>query len=248
MPGLVDGHMHISFGQAASEEELSIYTPDEYRAIRAAVDAEKCAPRWSHDLVRPRGAVPRRGSRPRRHRGGPHPGPEDGVLPASRSPPSRVIADGLAELDRRPRVGIRCAGTQQRRADPGDPQRGQRRRRPHQDRRLGARVGRVCSRSGSRSSSWPSTRLTGWASRHDPCPLPPVRRVRRQGRRRLDHARVVHGRAHHGDGDRQADPDPPGAHPAGEHARGEPRPLAPEDACRFELEIEAAWAIISKAL
>ena len=41
VPGLVDGHMHISFGEAASEEELSIYTPAEYRAIRAAVDAEK---------------------------------------------------------------------------------------------------------------------------------------------------------------------------------------------------------------
>ncbi|HUP17566.1 MAG TPA: amidohydrolase family protein [Acidimicrobiia bacterium] len=41
MPGLIDGHMHISFGEAASEEELSIYTPAEYRAIRAAVDAEK---------------------------------------------------------------------------------------------------------------------------------------------------------------------------------------------------------------
>ncbi len=41
MPGLVDGHMHISFGEAASEEELSIYTPAEYRAIRASVDAEK---------------------------------------------------------------------------------------------------------------------------------------------------------------------------------------------------------------
>jgi imidazolonepropionase-like amidohydrolase len=41
MPGLVDGHMHISFGEAASEEELSIYTPAEYRAIRAGVDAEK---------------------------------------------------------------------------------------------------------------------------------------------------------------------------------------------------------------
>ncbi|MGQ0668551.1 MAG: amidohydrolase family protein [Actinomycetota bacterium] len=41
MPGLIDGHMHISFGEAASEEELSLYTPAEYRAIRAAVDAEK---------------------------------------------------------------------------------------------------------------------------------------------------------------------------------------------------------------
>ena len=33
--------MHISFGEAESEEELSIYTPAEYRAIRASVDAEK---------------------------------------------------------------------------------------------------------------------------------------------------------------------------------------------------------------
>jgi imidazolonepropionase-like amidohydrolase len=41
MPGLVDAHMHISFGEAASEEELSIHTPGAYRAIRAAVDAKR---------------------------------------------------------------------------------------------------------------------------------------------------------------------------------------------------------------
>jgi len=41
MPGLVDGHMHISFGEPQSEEELYIYTPTPYRAIRAAVNAEK---------------------------------------------------------------------------------------------------------------------------------------------------------------------------------------------------------------
>lgn len=41
MPGLVDAHMHISFGEAASEEELSIHTPPAYRAIRASVDAKK---------------------------------------------------------------------------------------------------------------------------------------------------------------------------------------------------------------
>ena len=40
MPGLVDGHMHISFGEPRTEEELFIYTPAPYRAIRAAVDAE----------------------------------------------------------------------------------------------------------------------------------------------------------------------------------------------------------------
>lgn len=41
MPGLVDAHMHISFGEASSEEELSIHTPPAYRAIRASVDAKK---------------------------------------------------------------------------------------------------------------------------------------------------------------------------------------------------------------
>jgi imidazolonepropionase-like amidohydrolase len=41
MPGLIDAHMHISFGECESEEELSIYTSPEYRAIRAATDAEK---------------------------------------------------------------------------------------------------------------------------------------------------------------------------------------------------------------
>lgn len=40
MPGLVDAHMHISFGEPRTEEELFIYTPGPYRAIRAAVSAE----------------------------------------------------------------------------------------------------------------------------------------------------------------------------------------------------------------
>ena len=40
MPGLVDGHMHISFGEPHTEEELYIYTPSAYRAIRAAANAE----------------------------------------------------------------------------------------------------------------------------------------------------------------------------------------------------------------
>lgn len=40
MPGLVDAHMHISFGEPRTEEELFIYTPAPYRAIRAAVAAE----------------------------------------------------------------------------------------------------------------------------------------------------------------------------------------------------------------
>ena len=41
MPGLVDAHMHISFGEPQTEEELYIYTPSAYRAVRAAANAEK---------------------------------------------------------------------------------------------------------------------------------------------------------------------------------------------------------------
>ena len=41
MPGLIDSHMHISFGEPRSEEELYLYTPSPYRAIRAATNAEK---------------------------------------------------------------------------------------------------------------------------------------------------------------------------------------------------------------
>lgn len=41
LPGLVDGHTHISFGEARSEEELALYTPVEYRAIKAIWNAKK---------------------------------------------------------------------------------------------------------------------------------------------------------------------------------------------------------------
>jgi imidazolonepropionase-like amidohydrolase len=41
LPGLVDGHTHISFGEARSEEELALYTPVEYRALKAVWNARK---------------------------------------------------------------------------------------------------------------------------------------------------------------------------------------------------------------
>ncbi len=41
LPGLIDGHTHISFGEARSEEELALYTPVEYRAIKAIWNAKK---------------------------------------------------------------------------------------------------------------------------------------------------------------------------------------------------------------
>lgn len=41
MPGIVDGHCHLAFGEAVSEEEVTLYTPVEYRALRAGYHARK---------------------------------------------------------------------------------------------------------------------------------------------------------------------------------------------------------------
>ena len=41
LPGLIDGHTHISFGEARSEEELALYTPVEFRTLKAIWNAKK---------------------------------------------------------------------------------------------------------------------------------------------------------------------------------------------------------------
>ena len=41
MPGLIDGHTHISFGESRSEEENALYTPPEFRALKAMYYAKK---------------------------------------------------------------------------------------------------------------------------------------------------------------------------------------------------------------
>jgi imidazolonepropionase-like amidohydrolase len=41
MPGLIDTHCHISYGNSTTTEETHIYTPVEYRTLRAANDARK---------------------------------------------------------------------------------------------------------------------------------------------------------------------------------------------------------------
>jgi imidazolonepropionase-like amidohydrolase len=41
MPGIVDGHTHISFGESRSEEENALYTPPEFRALKAVWNAKK---------------------------------------------------------------------------------------------------------------------------------------------------------------------------------------------------------------
>lgn len=41
MPGLIDGHTHISFGESRSEEENALYTPVEFRTLKAMYNAKK---------------------------------------------------------------------------------------------------------------------------------------------------------------------------------------------------------------
>ena len=40
LPGLSDLHVHLSYGNARSDEEIDLYTPAEYRALRAARGAQ----------------------------------------------------------------------------------------------------------------------------------------------------------------------------------------------------------------
>ena len=41
MPGLIDSHCHVNYGEVETEEELDLYTPMEYRALRAVWNARK---------------------------------------------------------------------------------------------------------------------------------------------------------------------------------------------------------------
>jgi imidazolonepropionase-like amidohydrolase len=41
MPGLIDGHTHISFGESRTEEENALYTPVEFRTAKAIYYAKK---------------------------------------------------------------------------------------------------------------------------------------------------------------------------------------------------------------
>jgi imidazolonepropionase-like amidohydrolase len=41
LPGLIDGHTHISFGESRSEEENALYTPVEFRTAKALYYSKK---------------------------------------------------------------------------------------------------------------------------------------------------------------------------------------------------------------
>src|SRR5512137_2639862 len=41
LPGLIDIHVHLSYGNAEANEDIDIYAPFEYRALRAMVYAQQ---------------------------------------------------------------------------------------------------------------------------------------------------------------------------------------------------------------
>src|SRR5207237_6159 len=41
MPGLIDAHCHLTYGDVRAEEELDLYSSLEFRALRAAWNAQK---------------------------------------------------------------------------------------------------------------------------------------------------------------------------------------------------------------
>src|SRR5690348_16482528 len=43
MPGLIDVHTHLAYGNAKSEEDIDLYSPMEFRALRGLFFAQKCA-------------------------------------------------------------------------------------------------------------------------------------------------------------------------------------------------------------
>lgn len=50
MPGLIDGHVHISYGRALGEEDLDLYATMEFRAIRALHAAQSML-RWGFTSI-----------------------------------------------------------------------------------------------------------------------------------------------------------------------------------------------------
>src|SRR6185312_10682209 len=42
MPGLIDVHTHLAYGNAKTEEDIDLYSPLEFRTLRGMFFAQKC--------------------------------------------------------------------------------------------------------------------------------------------------------------------------------------------------------------
>ena len=48
MPGLIDAHCHMTYGESRSEEEIDLYTSPELRTLKAAWNAQKVLRCWGN--------------------------------------------------------------------------------------------------------------------------------------------------------------------------------------------------------
>ena len=152
MPGLIDVHTHLAYGNAKTEEDIDLYQPLEFRAIRGLFFAQKVVAGRLHVDLRARRCRPDQPLGPQRHPGRPVRGPARHgrrPLPDHAAGPDRLVSD----LDRRAGDLDRASGVGTRRGDRGDPPPGQERRRLHQD-----RARRLPSPTGWRARSPPSRR------------------------------------------------------------------------------------------
>src|SRR5258707_2061069 len=58
MPGLIDVHTHLAYGNAKSEEDIDLYSPLEFRALRGMFFAQKVAASGYTAICSPGGAGP----------------------------------------------------------------------------------------------------------------------------------------------------------------------------------------------
>ena len=189
MPGLIDAHCHMTFGESMTQEEQDIYTSVEGRTLRAAWNVQKVLSSRRDRGVPARRELFHRRGRPRRDRRGPceRAAHDRGrALHHYQQRPHRLVPG----RDRRSRGQhqhpLQHRGRDDRRGTPASEER----RRLHQARRQRVRRVPVVPRRGARASSptWPTSSASGARSTRAATP----RSCRRPGGLRLDHARQRH--------------------------------------------------------
>jgi imidazolonepropionase-like amidohydrolase len=131
MPGLLDVHTHLAYGNAKSEEDIDLYQPMEFRALRGLFFAQKVVAAGYTSICAPGDAGQISLSVRNAINFGLFEGPR--VTAAGRYLTTRQgLTDLVSHLDRRPRYLNRPSGYQQGRGNRGNPCPGQERRGLHQ--------------------------------------------------------------------------------------------------------------------
>ena len=63
MPGLIDVHTHLAYGNAKSEEDIDLYQPMEFRALRGLFFAQKVVAAGYTSICAPAGVSARSATR-----------------------------------------------------------------------------------------------------------------------------------------------------------------------------------------